>query len=129
MKRILKVAVIALLLVVSSTTVVAAKPSDAGSTAFALEGRPIEAVICHVNDDGSGEYMMVRSKSALETHLEEHPEDYRFGTKLGACETGGSTLPGANASGVNASGTDVPSVDSAEVNTSGANGTETTVPA
>ncbi len=99
MKQPYKVAIAALLLVVSSTAVVGARsPADA-SNAFAVEGRPIEAVICHVDDDGTAKYMIIRSKSALQTHLQKHSLDYKFGSKIGPCETGGAKPPADNASG------------------------------
>lgn len=128
MKQIYTVVAAALLLIVSSSAVAAAQASADESTAFAVEGRPIEAVICHVDDDGSAEYVMVRSKNTLQTHLQEHPKDYRFGTKLGACELGGSTPPGANASGADESGDSPPSAtpDLSEVRTARTNASEGT---
>ena len=123
MNQLYKVAVAALLLVVSSTAVVGAKSPADDAAAFAVEGRPIEAVICHVDDDGSAKYMMVRSKNTLQTHLNEHAKDYRFGTKIGACELGGATPPGSNSSGANAT------PDLADLNASRANDSATSTPA
>ena len=121
MKQLYKVAIAALLLVVSSTAVVGAKSPVDESNALAVEGRPIEAIICHVNEDGSGEYMMIRSKNALQTHLQEHASDYRFGTKIGACELGGGTPPGSNASGANATTPALSDLNASRANASGSN--------
>lgn len=128
MNQLYTVAVAALLLTVSSTAAVAAGPSADESTAFAVEGRPIEAVLCHVNDDGTGEYVMVRSKAALRTHLEEHSRDYHFGTKLGPCELGGGT-PQDTESGTDGSETTAQRVTVTADDAVRANVSETTVPA
>ena len=122
MNQLHKIAVATLLLVVSSTAVVGARSPVDDPAAFAVEGRPIEAVICHVDEDGSAKYVMVRSKNALQTHLDGHAKDYRFGTKVGACELGGATPPGSNSSGANAT------PDLADVNKSRANVSKTSTP-